>query len=125
MCGGTSPNIKQFSCYSATRAGLSRIDMGLGNEALLTLLASYNYEGRHISDCSLFWVEILCYPIPLGAQAGSESFIVILVFRARPDSRSTGYVFSALGIVWDAAKFYLRGQFNKMISAIKIETKSW
>lgn len=53
------PNSKQFSHYSAIYGGLSRIDIGLGTEALLLLplLASSNYEGRHISDHSPFWVE--------------------------------------------------------------------
>lgn len=52
------PTTKMFSCHSATYDGLSKIDLGLGNQSILSFLADSHYEPRHISDHSPFWVGV-------------------------------------------------------------------
>lgn len=88
-----------FSCYSAAYGGSSRIDLGLGNYAMLPLVGTSNYKGRHISDHSPLWVELLD---PIQAK---------LDFFFRQNLGSAG-----LGTIWDSAKAYMRGRFIKLLS---------
>lgn len=52
------PNTKMYSCHSAAYEGLSRIDLGLGNQHMLPFLADSQYEVRQVSDHSPFWVDL-------------------------------------------------------------------
>lgn len=45
-----------YSCHSVTYDGLSRIDLGLGNEALMQHVRDSAYEPHLLSDHSPFWV---------------------------------------------------------------------
>lgn len=39
---------KKYSCYSASHKGLSRMHMGLGNDAMLQLVTALDYADRHV-----------------------------------------------------------------------------
>lgn len=45
---------RQYSCCSIAHGSLSRIDLGLGNAALLPLVVDSGYGDRHIWDHSSF-----------------------------------------------------------------------
>lgn len=47
-----SPETRQYSCFSKTHSTLSRIDLTLGNEEMVLLIKSINYNPRGLSDHS-------------------------------------------------------------------------
>lgn len=53
------PQVKCYSCHSASHGGLSRIDLGLGNETMLPLISSAQYAARTVSNHSSLCIKIL------------------------------------------------------------------
>lgn len=54
-----NPQVKCYSCHSATHRGLSRIDLCLGNDAMLPLISSSSYEAKTVSNHSPLCVAII------------------------------------------------------------------
>lgn len=55
---GRNRDVQCYSCHSASHGGLSRIDMGLGNDMLLPHVLDTACEPRLLSDHSPFWVRV-------------------------------------------------------------------
>lgn len=118
MCGGY--------CYLASHGGLSRIDLGLGNDALLSVLTDSNYEARNILDHSPFWVELTIQDFPRKSCWKLNPFWLSLFPRPVLDSLTAFFAYNVgttdLEIVWDASKAHLRKRFIKHINYIKTKT---
>lgn len=56
---------KCYSCHSASHGGLSRIDLGLGNNTLFPYVVDSAYEPRLLSDHSPFWVSLTTMDSPI------------------------------------------------------------
>lgn len=126
-----NPDVKVYSCQSALIGGLSRIDLGLGNECMLPMVDSSQYHVRQMSDHSPFTIDL-----QLGAVRGKSLWKLNpfwLSLLPDPDpipELLTSFFRQNIGstdmaMVWEAAKAYLRGQFIREISHIKTKTKEW
>lgn len=51
-------DVRCYSSHSASHGGLSRIDLGMGNAALVPHLVDSAYEPQLLSDHSHFWVGL-------------------------------------------------------------------
>lgn len=89
MC---NPNTREYSFQSAFIGGLSRIDLGLGNDFMLPLVESSHYSTRQVSDHSPFLVDL---------QVGVSKRLEAKSIDGTAD----------IAIVWNAAKAFLRNQF--------------
>lgn len=101
----------------------------LGNDPLLPVLAYSQYEIRHISDHSLFWVELSLPASPRNFGWKLNPFWLSLFLNSIPELITTLFWQNLniieLGTVRDVAKTFLRGQLINLISHIKTKTKAW
>lgn len=111
--------------------GLSRIDLGLGNDLLLPLLESSQYHPRQIADHSPLSIDIRVGAVKSNTLWKFNPFWLSLIpdpdpipelltnfFRHNIDS-------TTIDIVWETTKAFLHGQFIKVVSHIKTSTKEW
>lgn len=123
------PTTKMFSCHSAAYDGLSRIDLGLGNRSVLSLLVDSHYEPRHVSDHSPFWVELALPTTPQHFSWKLNPFWLTLIPDPDPipELLTSFFLYNIdsadIGMVWDTAKAFLRGQFIHIIQNIKTSIK--
>lgn len=123
--------VRQYSCCSTVYGSLSRIDLGLGNAALLPLVIDSGYGDRHISDHSSFWMSIALPVVARPRTWKLNPFWLDLFPTPDPIRERLVYFLkdnlgsTQLGIVWEAVKAFLRGQFITMINSIKSNTKAW
>lgn len=54
-----NPAIKQFSCFSKTHGSLSRIDLAVGNSAMLPSVSDISYKPRCVSDHSYMVINLI------------------------------------------------------------------
>lgn len=117
------PNVKNFSCHSASYDGLSRIDLGLDNGSILSLIAEFHYEQRHISDHSPFWVELVFPEAPRHVSWKLNPFWLTVFPDQDPIPKLLKAFFRTnlnsadIGVI--------RGQFIYLINNIKTSTRAW
>lgn len=125
-----NPGVLQYSCYSASYAALSRIDLVLGNDRALQITEKIIYWPRGISDHSpvvlilnlggnkppkewkitLYWFELIKNPD--GVLPKMREFIEINEETVPP------------AVMWDALKAFLRGVLLQQMATFNKETRS-
>ena len=120
-----------YSCHSASHGGLSRIDLGLGSEALMHRVRDSAYEPRVLSDHSPFWVRLdatvatgrslwKVNPFWLTLLPSPDGTVGLLQEYWQLNRGTAG-----AGVVWDTLKAFLRGCLIKEISGIKTRSREW
>lgn len=122
-----NPNERQFSCFSKTHGTLSRIDLAVGNLAVLPSVSEVLYKPRSVSDHSHLVISLIISPKPGLPRVPWKfnAFWLKLFLTHGEMERSMGEFLNAREFLqspmeqWDAFKAYMRGLLISEIGKVK------
>lgn len=126
------PDMRSYSCFSASYASLSRIDLAIGNQSLLPRVRKTEYLTRGLSDHTPLLVSLELQPYtqtgrplwklnPFWLPVLNNKSEICNILR---DFFATNRGSAGALIVWETMKAYLRGIFIRQISAIKSRSRA-
>lgn len=112
-----NPAVKQFSCFSKSHASLSRIDLTVGNSAMLPSVLEISYKPRCVSDHSYMVVCLTVAPLSaLPKVPWKFNAFWLKLFTSHEELQLRFWEFFTVQydpefilMEWEAFRVYLRG----------------